>query len=230
MGSVPVGGVRCAHARHPRLDAASRAHVEGAMYKSRMQRSHTNSLGERDLQPTAGKPARCAPHLGYGILFIALLLFGVSQAMAHEYTAGGITVAHPWARATPGGAKVGGAYLEIKAAAGTSDRLVAVKTPAAGAAELHNHIMEKGIARMRRVEAIVVPAGKSVVLEPGGYHLMLTDLKAPLKQGDLLKLTLVFEKAGEIEVEATVEPLGAMGPHGFDRQPGAPAASGAHKH
>ena len=165
------------------------------------------------------------------IMLVALLLFGVGHAMAHEYTSNGVTVAHPWARATPGGAKVGGAYLEIKAAAGTSDRLIAAKSPVAGSAELHNHIMEKGIARMRRVEAIVVPAGKSVVLEPGGYHLMLTDLKAPLKQGDLLKLTLVFEKAGEIEVEATVEPLGAMGPHGFDRQPGQPpAASGAHKH
>src|SRR5262245_51050314 len=230
MGSVPVGGVGCG-AWHPRPHAASRAHVERPMYKSRMQRSHTNSLGEGGLQPVADKPARCAPHLGYGILLIALLLIGVSQARAHEFAANGITVAHPWARATPGGAKVGGAYLEIKAAAGTSDRLIAAKSPVAGAAELHNHIMEKGIARMRRVEAIVVPAGKSVVLEPGGYHLMLTDLKAPLKQGDLLKLTLVFEKAGEIEVEATVEPLGAMGPHGFDRQPGQPpAASGAHKH
>ena len=163
-------------------------------------------------------------------IVLASLLVAVGRAAAHEYTASGITVAHPWARATPGGAKVGGAYLEIKAAAGTSDRLVAVKSPAAGAAELHNHIMEKGIARMRRVDAIAVPAGKSVVLKPGGYHLMLTDLKAPLKEGDLLKLTLVFEKAGEIEVEATVEPLGAMGPHGFDRQPGAPAASAGHKH
>jgi copper(I)-binding protein len=168
--------------------------------------------------------------LNLRFIVLASLLVAAGPAMAHEYTAGGITVAHPWARATPGGAKVGGAYLEIKAAAGTSDRLLAVKTPAAGSAELHNHIMEKGIARMRRVDAIAVPAGKSVVLKPGGYHLMLGDLKAPLKEGDLLKLTLVFEKAGEIEVEATVEPLGAMGPHGFDRQPGAPAASGAHKH
>ena len=100
----------------------------------------------------------------------------------------------------------------------------------AGAAELHNHIMENGIARMRRVDAIDVPAGNSVTLKPGGYHLMLTDLKAPLKEGDLVKLTLVFEKAGEIEVEATVGPLGAMGPHGFDRQPGAPAATDTHKH
>jgi copper(I)-binding protein len=164
------------------------------------------------------------------VMLVALLLIGIGPAMAHEYTSKGVTVAHPWARATPGGAKVGGAYLEIKAAEGTGDRLIAARSPAAGAAELHNHIMEKGIARMRRVDAIAVPAGKSVVLKPGGYHLMLGDLKAPLKEGDLLKLTLVFEKAGEIEVEATVEPLGAMGPHGFDRQPGAPAASGAHKH
>ena len=195
-----------------------------------MQRSPTNSLGDRDPRPVASKRARYAPHLGYCILLVALMVVGVSQAMAHEYTSKGVTVAHPWARATPGGAKVGGAYLQIKAAAGRSDRLVAVRSPAAGAAELHNHIMENGIARMRRVDAIAVPAGKSVTLKPGGYHLMLTDLKAPLKEGDLLKLTLVFEKAGEIEVEATVEPLGAMGPHGFDRQPGAPAATGTHKH
>ena len=59
-----------------------------------------------------------------------------------------------------------------------------------------------------------------MVLKPGGYHIMLMDLKQPLKEGDLLKLTLVFEKAGEIEVEATVEPIGAKGPHGFDSQPG----------
>jgi hypothetical protein len=184
------------------------------------------------VRPAAGKPARYAPRfIAYGILPIALLLIGVGFAMAHEYTSKGVTVAHPWARATPGGVKVGGAYLEIKAAAGRGDRLIAVKSPVAGAAELHNHIMENGIARMRRVDAIVVPAGKSVVLKPGGYHLMLTDLKAPLREGDLLKLTLVFEKAGEIEVEATVEPIGAMGPHGFDSQPGQPPEkSGAHKH
>jgi copper(I)-binding protein len=168
--------------------------------------------------------------LNLRFMLLASLLAAAGPAMAHEYTSKGVTVAHPWARATPGGAKVGGAYLEIKAAAGTGDRLVAVKSPAAGAAELHSHIMENGVARMRRVDAIAVPAGKSVTLRPGGYHLMLTDLKAPLKEGDLLKLTLVFEKAGEIEVEATVEPLGAMGPHGFDRQPGAPAATGTHKH
>jgi copper(I)-binding protein len=148
---------------------------------------------------------------------------------AHEYSNRGITVAHPWARATPGGAKVGGAFLEIKAAAGTSDRLIAARSPVAGAAEIHNHTMEGGIARMRRVDALAIAAGKSVVLAPGGYHVMLMELKQPLKEGDLFKLTLVFEKAGAIEVDATVEPIGATGPHGFDHQPGAEPAH-QHKH
>jgi hypothetical protein len=158
---------------------------------------------------------------------LALLLLPGALA-AHEYASNGITVAHPWARATPGGVKVGGAYLEIKAAAGKGDRLIAAKCPAAGSAEIHSHSVEGGISRMRRVDALPVAGGKSVVLAPGGYHLMLIDLKQPLKEGDLLKLTLVFQKAGAIEVEATVEPVGAMGPHGFDHQPGTKA--GSHKH
>jgi copper(I)-binding protein len=151
-------------------------------------------------------------------------------ASAHEFTASGVTVAHPWARATPGGVTVGSAYLEVRAAPGRGDRLVAARSPVAGSVEIHSHVMERGIAKMRRVDAVAVPAGKSVVLKPGGYHVMLMDLKQPLKEGDLLNLTLVFEKAGPIEVEATVEPIGATGPHGFAGQPPAEAKGGAHKH
>jgi len=169
--------------------------------------------------------------IGYGILAVALLLIAIGVATAHEFTAKGVTAIHPWARATPGGAKVGGAFLEIKAAPGQGDRLIAVRSPIAGSAEMHTHIMDGGVVRMRRVDAIALPGGKSVVLKPGGYHLMLMDLKAPLKEGDLLKLTLVFEKAGELEIEATVEPIGAKGPHGFDGQPGHPPdKADAHKH
>jgi hypothetical protein len=123
-----------------------------------------------------------AKYIGYAILVIALVLIAIGAATAHEFSGKGVTVAHPWARATPGGAKVGGAYLEMRAAAGHGDRLVGVRSPAAGAVELHNHIMEKGIAKMRRVDAIAIRAGASVILKPSGYHLMLTDLKAPSRR------------------------------------------------
>ena len=168
----------------------------------------------------------------FGFFAAVLLVLTPGAAAAHEFTREGVTVAHPWARATPGGAKVGGAYLEIKAAAGKGDRLIAARSPVAGNAEIHNHIMDGAIARMRRVDAIAIAGGKSVVLEPSGYHVMLVHLKQPLKEGDLIKLTLVFEKAGEIEVDATVEPIGALGPHGFDHQPDAKASprGGGHKH
>jgi len=197
-----------------------------------MHRSRTSPSRQESRPRAARKHASYAPRIiGFGILIAALLCIGIGLATAHEYTSKGVTVSHPWARATPGGVKVGGAFLEMKAVAGQGDRLIGARSPAAGAVELHNHIMENGIAKMRRVDAITLRAGRSVVLRPAGYHLMLTDLHAPLAEGDLLELTLVFEKAGEIEVDATVEPVGATGPHGFDRQPGtAPKAAGAHKH
>ena len=167
----------------------------------------------------------------------AVLLSGTA-AQAQEFKSGGVTIVTPWARATPGGAKVGGAYLELKAAAGTEDRLVAAKSPAAGTVEIHDHINEGGIMKMRRVDGIKVSGGQAVTLKPGGYHLMLIDLKEPLKQGGKLPLTLVFEKAGEVAVEATIAPIGAMGPsaegtgshagHGASPSPG--KASGGHKH
>jgi hypothetical protein len=134
---------------------------------------------------------------------------------AHGASAGGVTVAHPWARATPGGATVGAAYMEITAAAGAGDRLVSASSPVAGRVELHTHTHDGGVMRMRKVDAIAIPPGGSAVLKPMGDHVMLIDLKQPLKEGDLVAIRLVFEKAGAIDVEATVEPLGAMGAHGM---------------
>lgn len=142
-----------------------------------------------------------------------------ATSVAHEATKGGITAAHPWTRATPGGATVGAAYLELRSD-GVSDRLVAASSPAAGRVEIHTHIHEGGVMKMRRIDGIDVTPAKPVVLKPSGDHIMLMDLKAPLKEGDLVKLTLQFEKAGSVEIEATVEPVGAMGPHGMDHQPG----------
>jgi periplasmic copper chaperone A len=199
----------------------------GKQMQNRYIRHHRNARMAAGRPPASGQAARL---IGYAILAIAMLLIVVGAAVAHEYSAKGVTVAHPWARATPGGATVGVAFLEMKAARGQGDRLVSASSPAAGAVEIHNHVMEGGVAKMRRVEAIAVPGGKSVVLKPSGYHLMLTDLKAPLKEGDLIKITLVFEKAGAIDLEATVEPIGATGPHGFTEQPKTGSAGGAHKH
>ena len=149
-----------------------------------------------------------------------VILLAVSPAFAQGPASTGITVVEPWARATPPGAKVGAAYLQLQAAPGSGDRLVAASSPVAGVAEIHAHIMDGDIARMRRIDAIPVPAGGSVTLKPGGFHIMLMDLTGPLKAGEAIKLKLRFEKAGEIEVEARVRPIGA-------RDAGAGSGSGA---
>lgn len=167
-------------------------------------------------------------------VFVGLLMLPAAAA-AQEFRAGGITVVAPWARATPGGAKVGGAYLELKAAAGAGDRLVSVSSGAAGTVEIHQHINEGGVMKMRRIDGLAVPGGASVMLKPGGHHLMLMDLKQPLKPGDKLQLTLTFEKAGTLSVEGPVAPLGAMAAdddagQGASRPGKQPAKGGGHKH
>jgi len=143
-----------------------------------------------------------------------------AAAFAHEYESGGVTVSHPWARATPGGATVGAAYVEISAKDGAPDTLVAASSPAAGRVEIHTHTMDGGVMKMRKLEKLAIPGGSSILLQPSGNHIMLFELTGPLKEGDLLPVTLVFEKAGEVKIEATVEPVGAKGPHGMNGQPG----------
>lgn len=153
----------------------------------------------------------------------ALLLAGLTTAAisagAHEATSKGVTVAHPWVRATPAGAKVGAAFLELKTDANTADKLISASSPVAGVVELHTHIHDNGVMKMRKVDGMDLKPGASHILKPMADHIMLMDLKQPLKEGDLVKLKLNFEKAGAIEVEATVEPAGAMGPHGMPSQP-----------
>ncbi|HEU4379889.1 MAG TPA: copper chaperone PCu(A)C [Hyphomicrobiaceae bacterium] len=171
--------------------------------------------------------------LGGTILAAAMLLIVVGAARAHEFSSKGVTVVHPWARATPGGVTVGGAYFEVRAAPGQGDRLIGGRSAIAGSLEVHSHSIENGIAKMRKIDGLPIKGGQSVVLKPGGYHVMLLDLKQPLKEGDLFKFTLTFEKAGDLEVEASVEPIGAKAPHGFDSHPTSTekgSASGHHKH
>ncbi len=138
----------------------------------------------------------------------------VEPSVAQDYKLGGITVKTPWARATPGGAQVAGAYLEIEAAPGIEDKLISARSAAAGIVELHDHINDGGVMKMRRVDGIPIKGAQSVVLKPGGLHIMLLNLKAPLKEGDKVAFTLVFEKAGELEIDVPIAKIGASGPTG----------------
>ncbi len=125
---------------------------------------------------------------------------------------GDVTVTRAWARATPQGANVGAAYLEIKAGGSAGDTLVSISSPVAARVELHSNVEENGIMKMRRLDALALGAGETRVLKPGGDHIMLLDLKGPLAAGDRLPLTLTFAKDGEVTVEATVEAIGSPGP------------------
>ena len=123
-----------------------------------------------------------------------------------------VKVEGPWARATPPGTKIGAAYMKITSG-GTADRLVGASSPAAAKVELHVTEKKGEVMRMREVKAYDIPAKGGFELAPGGAHLMLVDLKAPLKEGAKVPMTLRFEKAGEVKVELQVRALGASG-HG----------------
>jgi len=127
-----------------------------------------------------------------------------ASAQAHEFKLGAIKIGHPYARATAPGQPAGGGYLKLENTGG-ADRLLSARAAVAGAVELHTMSMDGDVMRMRQVDAIDLPAGKTVELKPGGLHMMLTGLKAPLKAGDRFPLTLKFEKAGEITVDVVVE-------------------------
>jgi len=138
------------------------------------------------------------------VLAAILLLVGAASAQT-----GSIEVTGAWARATPGKAETGAAYLTIQAA--DPDRLTAISTPVAGKAELHEMTMQDGVMKMRSVAAIELPAGQAVVLKPGALHIMLVGLKQPLQAGESFPLALEFAKAGRREINVVVEKAGAMG-------------------
>ena len=138
-------------------------------------------------------------------------------AAAHEFTLKDLRVGHPYARATPPGARAGGAFFTVENRGAQDDRLIAVASPAAAAAELHTMAMDGTVMRMRAVRAVDIPAGAKVALQPGGFHVMLLDLKQPLAAGERIALTLTFERAGTIDVIVNVESM-------------VPAADAAHPH
>ncbi|MDE2332381.1 MAG: copper chaperone PCu(A)C, partial [Bradyrhizobium sp.] len=131
------------------------------------------------------------------VLFVALLC--AAPARAQEVKAGDLVITQAWTRATPNGAKIGGGYLTIENKGSTPDRLLGGSTDAAGRVEVHQMTTKDGVMTMRPLgDGLTIDPGKTVKLAPGGYHLMMFDLKNPLKQGDTVPVTLKFEKAGEV--------------------------------
>ena len=144
----------------------------------------------------------------------ALALLWSTVADAHDYKLGTLEIGHPWARATPPTAPSGGGFLTVTNKGATEDRLISIKSPAAGAVQVHEMKMEGNVMRMREVEGgLAIPPGATVSLAPGGLHLMMMGLKQPLKQGDKVPMTLVFEKAGSIDVELVITAMGATPSH-----------------
>jgi copper(I)-binding protein len=134
---------------------------------------------------------------------LAALIFAAFPVMAQ------VTVKDPWVRATVSAQKATGAFMQITSV--QDARLVEASSPVAGVVEVHEMVMEKDVMKMRAVKGLDLPAGKTVELKPGGYHVMLMDLKEQMKEGATVPVTLVVEgkdkKRSTIEVKAPVKPL-----------------------
>ena len=169
-------------------------------------------------------------------IFVCLLLLVIAltspaaQAQDNpDYKLGSLQISQPWSRATPKGSSVAGAYLKITNNGTAPDRLVGGSSPIAGRFEIHEMSMDNGVMKMRPLkDGLEIKPGESVELKPGSYHIMLLDLKQPIQKGKPVKGTLMFEKAGSVDVEYKVVGVGETlgGPaagatgHGMPGMPG----------
>lgn len=139
-----------------------------------------------------------------------------------------IKITNVWTKASIG--VNGAAYATIENHGSEMDRLVAVETDVAGKAEIHTHLMEDGVMKMRRIRAIEVHPGAPAILKPGGDHLMLFKVKKKWVEGEEMPLTLVFEKAGRIDVVAPVKAWGASGKQKMQHDSEGHKKTDDHKH
>lgn len=153
----------------------------------------------------AGAPAIAADHVhGHKM--------NITSPMTDTMHGEGIMIESPWARASVG--QNGAAYFTVANRGKTDVKLVGVSADVARHAGLHTHRMDGEIMRMRPLENLVVPAGTSVTLKPGGHHVMLMGLTHKLKEGEVFPLTVIFEKAGKMQVNVKIGKIGAAGPMG----------------
>jgi periplasmic copper chaperone A len=143
-------------------------------------------------------------------LIAAAVALSGAAAFAHGTKVGALEIGHPWTRATPPGAKVGGGYLKITNTGKEPDILVGGAMEAAGHVEIHEMAVVDGIMKMRPLDpGLTIAPGTTVELKPGGYHVMFMDLNRPIAKGDKVKGTLEFKNAGKVEVEYVAEDMGA---------------------
>ncbi len=138
-------------------------------------------------------------------LLLCALLAGALNAGAGDFTAGELHIAQPWSREMPPVAPTAAAYFVVHNRGEQADRLLAVATPVAAQAELHEHVHAEGLMKMQQVPSVEVPAGGELRFAPMGYHVMLFGLERQLKDGERFPLTLTFERAGALEIEVQVQ-------------------------
>ena len=143
-----------------------------------------------------------------GWLFSIALMALAGSIQAQEAKVGSIKIENAYVRATAPGQPAAGAFMKIENS-GSADQLVSASSPAAGEVQLHQMSMEGNVMKMGQVKDIAVPASGSVDLKPGGYHIMLMNIKAPLKAGETVPVKLKFAKAGEVEVKLPVNAVGS---------------------
>jgi copper(I)-binding protein len=157
------------------------------------------------------------------ILVAGLIAVSAGAAFANDYKVGTLEIDNPWSRAVPKGSTVAAGYMTIKNNGTTPDRLTGASTPVAGKVEVHEMNMDNGVMKMRPVAGgVEIKPGESVTLKPESFHLMIMGLKQPIEQGKPFQASLMFEKAGTVNVEFAVEPVGATAPaaHDMHNMPG----------
>jgi copper(I)-binding protein len=153
------------------------------------------------------------PAMRKSVQMLAILLAVLAPAHAAEFHAGSLDISAPYSRATPQGASIAAGYLTIKNSGTTADRLIGGSSDAAAKFEVHEMSMDNGVMKMRPVQGgLEIKPGATVELKPQGLHIMFVGLKKPLKQGDHLKVTLEFEKAGKVDVDFDVTGMGGPAP------------------
>jgi copper(I)-binding protein len=146
------------------------------------------------------------------LLTLAVALFLATPLVAHEFVFGDLQIVHPHIPQPAASAKAAGGYMAIVNTGAEPDRLIGVETDIAAKAEVHESKVDaNGVGTMTQIEALDIPPGETVSLERGGYHIMLMGLKAPLTEGEMHKATLIFEKAGRVEIEFQIDPPMGMG-------------------